>query len=78
MPFGLQGAPGTFQRMMDRVTHGMEEEFVAAYLDDLSHLGGAPLPHLPNFATPAKHWADSEGKKVPVWNETVFVSGSPC
>lgn len=34
MPFGLQGAPGTFQRMMDRVTHGMKE-FAATYLDDL-------------------------------------------
>ena len=34
MPFGLQGAPATFQRLMDRVTRGMEE-FAAAYLDDL-------------------------------------------
>ena len=34
MPFGLQGAPATFQRLMDGVTRGMEE-FAAAYLDDL-------------------------------------------
>ena len=34
MPFGLQGAPATFQRMMDRLTQGLQG-FVAAYLDDL-------------------------------------------
>ena len=33
MPFGLRGAPATFQRLMDRVTAGLE--FTAAYLDDL-------------------------------------------
>ena len=34
MPFGLQGAPATFQRMMDRMIRGMEE-FAASYIDDL-------------------------------------------
>ena len=34
MPFGLQGAPATFQRLMDKVLHG-QEEFAAAYLDDV-------------------------------------------
>ena len=34
MPFGLQGAPATFQRMMDRLITGMGG-FCAAYLDDL-------------------------------------------
>ena len=34
MPFGLQGAPATFQRMMDRLIQGLEG-FTAAYLDDL-------------------------------------------
>ena len=34
MPFGLQGAPATFQRMMDRLITGMGC-FCAAYLDDL-------------------------------------------
>ena len=33
MPFGLRGAPATFQRLMDEVTAGLE--FTAAYLDDL-------------------------------------------
>ena len=34
MPFGLQEAPTTFQRMMDQVIQGLET-FTAAYLDDL-------------------------------------------
>ncbi len=34
MPFGLSGAPATFQRMMDTLLRGTEN-FAAAYLDDL-------------------------------------------
>ena len=34
MPFGLCGAPATFQRMMDSVIHGLESS-VAVYLDDV-------------------------------------------
>lgn len=34
MPFELQGAPATFQRMMDQLLRG-PEEYTAAYLDDL-------------------------------------------
>ena len=34
MPFGLQGAPATFQRLMDKVVQGLEP-FSAVYLDDL-------------------------------------------
>ena len=34
MPFGLQGAPAIFQRLMDRVLHGVGD-FAAAYLDDI-------------------------------------------
>ena len=34
MPFGLHGAPATFQRMMDRLLDGLGE-FSGAYLDDL-------------------------------------------
>ena len=34
MPFGLQGAPATFQRMMDQLFRGLEG-FTVAYLDDL-------------------------------------------
>ena len=34
MPFGLQGTPATFQRMMDRLLDGLRG-FTGAYLDDL-------------------------------------------
>ena len=34
MPFGLSGAPATFQRLMDGVVRGMSG-FTAAYLDNL-------------------------------------------
>ena len=34
MPFGLQGAPATFQRLTDKVVQGLET-FSAVYLDDL-------------------------------------------
>ena len=34
MPFGLQGAPATFQRMVDRLLDGLGE-FSSAYMDDI-------------------------------------------
>ena len=34
MPYGLCGAPATFQRLMDRLLRGLESN-VAAYLDDI-------------------------------------------
>ena len=33
MPFGLQGAPATFQRMVDKLLDGLE--YASAYLDDI-------------------------------------------
>ena len=33
MPFGLTGAPGSFQRLMDKVMRGLP--FVATYIDDV-------------------------------------------
>ena len=50
MPFGLQGAPATFQRMMDKLLDGLGD-FAKAYIDDLMHYLqyklGDDLKHLP-------------------------------
>jgi len=34
MPFGLNGAPATFQRMMDSLLQG-QQKFTGTYLDDI-------------------------------------------
>ena len=45
MPFGLNGAPATFQRLMDRVIQGVSE-YTAAYLDDLMVYSATWKDHL--------------------------------
>ena len=53
MPFGLNGAPATFQRLMDQVIRGAED-FTGAYLDDLvifSKTWEEHLGHLRNIFT---------------------------
>ena len=35
MPFGLSGAPRTFQRLIDNLLRGLEYEIAMAYLDDI-------------------------------------------
>ena len=47
MPFGLSGAPATFQRLMDQVKRGLEE-FCAAYLDDVVLFSTTWEDHLTN------------------------------
>lgn len=39
MPFGLTGAPRTFQKMMDRLLKGLEFKIALAYLDDIIVFG---------------------------------------
>ena len=51
MLFGLQGAPATFQRLMNQVLQGFED-FSAAYLDDIivfSETWNDHLQHLPRY-----------------------------
>ena len=50
MPFGLCGAPATFQRMMDHVTQGMGK-FTSAYLDDLIVFSKTWEDHLVHLQT---------------------------
>ena len=49
MPFGLQEAPATFQRLMDRVVHGMKE-YAVAYLDDLIIFSECWADHLTHLS----------------------------
>ena len=49
MPFGLQGAPATFQRLMDRVIRGLD--FAEAYLDDLIIFSESWEEHLQHLHT---------------------------
>lgn len=50
MPFGLHGAPATFQRMMDKLLRGLEE-FSAAYIDDLIIFSSNWEEHLQQIRT---------------------------
>ena len=51
MPFGLCGAPATFQRMMDQVIRGMHK-FASAYLDDLIVFSSTPLDSFKSSTKP--------------------------
>ena len=50
MPFGLHGAPATFQRMMDRLLDGLGD-FSGAYLDDLVIYSTSWQEHLEHLRT---------------------------
>ena len=49
MPFALSGAPGTFQRLMDKVLKG-HESYSAAYLDDVIIYSGNWEDHIKHVA----------------------------
>ena len=50
MPFGLKNAPAVFQRLMQRVLHGLNPEegpdFVSVYLDDVLVFSATLEEHL--------------------------------
>ena len=49
MPFGLVGAPRTFQRLMDRMLRGLEHKIALAYLDDVIVYGSTVDETLKNL-----------------------------
>ena len=49
MPFGLCNAPATFQRLMEKVLHGLAREKFLVYLDDVLVIGCTFQEHLDNL-----------------------------
>lgn len=50
MPFGLQGAPATFQRMVDKILNGLND-FAGAYIDDVIVFSRSWSEHLQHLET---------------------------
>ena len=51
MPFGLTGAPATFQRLMDIIMSGLTYEICLVYLDDIIVFSKTLEEHLSRLAT---------------------------
>ena len=66
MPFGLKGAPCTFQRLMDGVLDGLQT-FISAYLDDIAVFSNTWEDHLPHLQTVMQR-LHGEGMSVKIWN----------
>ena len=49
MPFGLCNAPATFQRLMNKVLHGLKWYNCLVYIDDIIVVGGNMQEHLHNL-----------------------------
>ena len=49
MPFGLCNAPATFQRLMEKVLHGLVGKACLVYLDNVLVLGKNLEEHLDNL-----------------------------
>ena len=47
MPFGLAGAPASFQRLMDKILRDLP--FVSAYIDDILVFSSDPVQHNENL-----------------------------
>ena len=51
MPFGVQGGPATFQRLMDKLLVGLDYRIALAYLDDIIVYGSTRLECMQRLAT---------------------------
>ena len=66
MPFGLQGAPATFQRMVDKLLNGLNE-FAGAYIDDVIVFSKTWSDHLHHLeGEDSGGGANSQAEKVSI------------
>ena len=81
MPFGLQEALATFQRLMDRVLRGLDE-FAAAYLDDVVVFSSTWVEYLEHLRKVMQRLRDArltvKLKEMPIWDEPLRVFGACC
>ena len=79
MPFGLQGAPATFQRMMDKLLMGLEG-YTVAYLDDLVVFSQSWTDHLEHLRSILLRLREAgltvKLEEMPIWHEGMHVLGS--
>ena len=80
MPFGLNGAPGTMQRLMDKLLEGMN--CAMAYIDDILVYSSSVESHKKDLRTVLKRvklggWDYLTRFEVPNWCQGGIIS-RPC
>ena len=78
MPFGLSGAPVTFQRLMDTVLRG-SEEYTGVYLDDVVIHGTEWGEHLQNRDCVSETTGNRtylEAQEMLIWNGKLYILGT--
>nr|GFA79779.1 reverse transcriptase domain-containing protein [Tanacetum cinerariifolium] len=71
MPFGLCNAPGTFQRCMMAIFHGMIEKTIEVFMDDFSVFGNSFSTCLTNLENMLKRCEDT--KLALNWEKSHFM-----
>jgi predicted aspartyl protease len=59
LPFGLCNGPATFQRYINKVLHGIVDDFCSAYLDDVLIFSEDPLQHEAHVAEVLRRLRDA-------------------
>ena len=81
LPFGLFGAPATFQRLMEQRCCGPHAAYADAYLDDVIIHSGTWAEHVRQVAAVARvteaGGAHGQSEEVCSWTEGGTVSGVP-